>query len=249
MVQTITSIIVIIGIFVINIINYILLDSLFQIHELREREHLLQQQILFQENKYNQISTTYRNTRKILHETQRHYHYVQECAEQKNYDMIQQFLSTAISDLEHCFNRINTGSLVIDSFVSSHLTMAEHEHIQYETNIQVTAERIPVDEYTLCILLGNLLDNSMQECRRILPPHSRFIQVEIFTLDTEFVLHVVNSTRIRTCEDEKNDLEYQLYHGYGLENVKTITDHFNGTYVFSQEGNVYNAVIIIPIMQ
>lgn len=74
--QSISILVIIAGLFTINIINYILLDNLLYVKELREREHYLQQQILFQEDKYSQISTAYRNTRAILHETKRHFFYI-----------------------------------------------------------------------------------------------------------------------------------------------------------------------------
>ena len=243
--ETISGIIVIAGLIIINVVNYIMLDSLLEINALREKERIMEQQILFQENKYNQISTTYRSTRKILHEVKRHFFYIQECANQKNYDNIKQYLKTAIVDMEHSYSKINTGNLVIDAFVSSHLTLAEHEHISYETDIHVNTELIPIDDYTLCIILGNLLDNSMQECRKIQPPHPRSIKLEIFTSNTEFVIHIINSSDVEKLND--SDMEYKLYHGYGLENVKNLTKQFNGTYMFVQEQNTYDSAIIIPI--
>ena len=248
-IQIVSTLIIIIGIFIINIINYVLLDNVLFVKELKNREYYLQQQILFQENKYNQISTAYRNTRAILHETKRHFFYIQECAEKTDYDSIQAYLKKAIFDLENCFSRINTGNLVIDAFVSNHLSLAEQEHIQYETDINIVADIIPIDDYNLCILLGNLLDNSMQECRKIQSPHPRKITVEIFTTDTEFVLHVQNSAHIRKEKSEKEDIEYKLYHGYGLENVRKIVDNFNGTYLFTEEDNQCDSIIVIPIIK
>lgn len=248
-VQTVSTLIIITGVFIINIINYILLDNLVYVKELRDREHYLQQQILFQENKYNQISTTYRNTRSILHETKRHFFYIQECAEKSDYDRIQDYLKKAILDLENCFSRINTGNLVIDAFVSSHLSMAEQEHIQYETDISIAVDSIPIDDYNLCILLGNLLDNSMQECRNIQPPHPRKITVTIFTTETEFILHVQNSAHIWKEKTKKEDVEYNLYHGYGLENVRKIVDYFNGSYLFTEDDNQCDSIIVIPIIK
>lgn len=235
------------GLFIMNIINYVLLESLFRVKDLEQQKQQLELQHTYQVNKYSQISSAYRNTRSILHETKRHFFYIQECAGQQDYEHILQYLQTAMVNMENAYNRVNTGNLVIDSFLSNHLSIAAKESIQYETNIQISPDRIPVDDYNLSILLGNLLDNSLQECRRITPPHPRFIQVEIHTTESEFMIHVANSSRNTNEDSMKHDLEYQLFHGYGIENVKKITTNYNGSYDMLQSENVYDVIIIIPI--
>lgn len=245
--QSIAYTISIAGLFVMNIVNYVLLESLFHVKDLEEQKQQLELQHTYQANKYSQISSAYRNTRSILHETKRHFFYIQECAGQKDYEHILQYLKTAMVNMENAYNRVNTGNLVIDSFLSNHLSIASKESIQYETNIQISPDRVPVDDYNLSIILGNLLDNSLQECRRIMPPYPRFIKVEMRTTEREFLIHVVNSSRNIDNDNAKNDLEYQLFHGYGIENVKKITTNHNGSYDMIQKENLYDVVIIIPI--
>lgn len=235
------------GLFVINIVNYILLENLFRVKILEEQTQQLELQHTYQSNKYSQISSAYRSTRSILHETKRHFFYIQECAGRQDYEHILQYLQTAMVNMENAYNRVNTGNLVIDSFLSNHLAIAEKESIQYKTILQIEPEKIPVDDYNLSILLGNLLDNSLQECRRIAPPYPRVIQVEMRTTNKEFVIHVANSSRSTNDNNMKNDLEYQLFHGYGIENVKNITNRYNGSYDMLQKENLYDVVVIIPI--
>lgn len=247
--ESISHTIAIAGLFVMNIVNYVLLESLFHMKDLEEEKQQLELQHTYQANKYSQISSAYRNTRSILHETKRHFFYIQECAGQQDYEHILQYLKTAMVTMENAYNRVNTGNLVIDSFLSNHLSIAAKESIQYDTNIQIVPDRVPVDDYNLSILLGNLLDNSLQECRRITPPHPRFVNVEIRTTEREFVIHVANSSRCTDAHNMKNDLEYQLFHGYGIENVKKIANIHNGSYDMLQKENVYDVVIIIPIYE
>lgn len=247
--ESISHTIAIAGLFVMNIVNYVLLESLFHVKDLEEQKEQLELQHTYQANKYSQISSAYRNTRSILHETKRHFFYIQECAGQKDHEHILQYLKTAMVNMENAYNRVNTGNLVIDSFLSNHLSIATKESIEYNTNIQIVPDKVPVDDYNLSILLGNLLDNSLQECRRIAPPQPRFINVEIRTTEREFVIHVANSSRGTDAHNMKNDLEYQLFHGYGIENVKKIATSHNGSYDMLQKENIYDVVVIIPIYE
>ena len=232
-----------------NIVNYVLLESLFHVKDLEEQKQQLELQHTYQANKYSQISSAYRNTRSILHETKRHFFYIQECAGQQDYERILDYLKTAMVNMENSYNRVNTGNLVIDSFLSNHLSIAAKESIQYETNIQISPDRIPVDDYNLSIILGNLLDNSLKECSRSMAPDPGFVKVEMRTTEREFGIHIVNSARNVNEKHNKNDLEYQLFHGYGIENVKNITTHYNGSYDMLQKENMYDVVVIIPIQE
>ena len=57
------------------------------------------------------------------------------------------------------------GNLVIDSFVGYCMNITTELGIRFETNIQIDQSAIPVDDYDLSIIIGNLLDNSINECR------------------------------------------------------------------------------------
>lgn len=247
--QQIINIISIAGLFVINVINYISLDNIFHIKDLEEQKKQLEQQLLFQTNKYSQISAAYRSTRSIIHETKRHFFYLQECAENNDVQHIIPYMKKAMQDMESCYNRINTGNLVIDSFVSNHIAMAEQENIQYSTDIRIDVNKVPVDDYDLSVILGNLLDNSLQECRNIKPPHPRSISVQILTTEKNFVIQIVNTCRNLQEKDMRNDSEYTLFHGYGIENVKKITRQYLGTYDIQQKNNLFDALIVIPILK
>lgn len=236
--------------FIINIINFVLLDNFFTIQNLEEEKLLLNQQVSYQTSKYNQISTAYRNTRSILHDTKKHFMYLQQCIKCNDTEHSIPYMERAMQEMEGTYNRINTGNLVIDCFLSSHLEIAEREGILYTTDINVNPNDIPVEDYDLSVVLGNLLDNTLEECRNIKPPANRSIYVQIFTTDTAFMLHIVNSSEERTDKKHrKDDMEYTLYHGYGLENVRTIIKKYYGSYDFRQQEQYFDVAIMIPIIQ
>ena len=53
--------------------------------------------------------------------------------------------------MEQTFNRINTGNLVIDSFVSNYMMLAEHNNIVFKTNIKVDLDNIQISDYDFSI--------------------------------------------------------------------------------------------------
>lgn len=230
-----------------NIVNYYLLNNVFQVMRLRERENQLIQQIEFQTNKYEQISSAYRNTRSLLHDTKKHYLYIQNCVSQKEYSKVNDYLSEALQHLEHSYSRIHTGNLVIDAFVSSYMEMAKQENIDFITNIQVVAEQIPTDDYDLCVILGNLLDNSINACRLIPPSEKKTIEIELLTLAQEFVIHVTNTQYQNPLKKAPCSTSEELYHGYGVTNIRKLTEKYDGSYSCFSEKQSFETIIVIPI--
>lgn len=207
----------------------------------------MQQQITFQTDKYQQLSAAYRKSRSIVHDTKKHYFSIQSHIKNMEFDKLDEYLKSAITDLENTYAKINTGNLVIDAFVSSYLDIAAEEGIQFDTDIHVDPDRIPVKDYDLCVILGNLLDNSLQACHKIVPPLKRRIQVQLYIdANDTFIIHLGNTIPPKT--DEKNDATDSLIHGYGLENVKSITEAYHGMYSTIAD-QTYDVYVIIPIIE
>lgn len=232
----------------LNIINYHLLNKVLQIADLKEREKQLNQQIDFQTSKYQQISSAYRSTRSLLHDTKKHFLYIQEGIRDGKEEQVLNYLQESLTHLEQSYSRINTGNLVIDAFISNYMTIARQEAIGYITDIQVESSRIPIEDYDLCVVLGNLLDNSLNATRIIPVPNPRQIEIEIFTSKLEFVIHIKN-TRVKTTMDEKSKLHpEELYHGFGITNIQNIVEKYSGTYSCFPEERSFETIIVLPIM-
>ena len=229
--------------YIINAVHYFLFHFVIRSNVLAAENQRLLQQVAFQTDKYQQISTAYKNTRGILHDTKKHFLYLGSCIDSGNYGAVQGYLPSAISKLEQSYNRINTGNLVVDAFVSNYLSIAENEGILFVTDIQIDPSRIPVGDYDLCIVLGNLLDNSLQAVRRILPPMKREIHVHLFHKNSNFVIHITNSI---TPDAAAPDARGSLDHGYGCRNVEQVTLKSNGVYSHWTEEGKYIAVVSFP---
>lgn len=233
-----------VGLLFSNIINYYLLNNLLNVKKLEQEQSQLNQQINYQTVKYQQISTAYRNTRRLIHDTKKHYFFIQQCIEDKKYDIISDYLKQSIKDIEVSYNRINTGNLVIDAFVSNYISICEKEGIEIQTNIQVNISRIPIEDYDFSIILGNLLDNSINACRKIATPKPRQLVITLRTTHKKFIIYIKN----KTCSDDNNAKKNELVHGFGTTNIENITLKYYGNYTHFIEHDWYHAVVAIPIM-
>lgn len=141
------------GILVANVLNYFLLDNLMKVKELEQQKIQMDKQFEYETDKYQQISTVYRDSRRFIHDAKKHFFFIQNCMIEKNYDSVIPYLQEAVKDIENTHNRINTGNLVIDAFVSNHQSIAEQENIEFLTDIQINNENVVIADYDFSVIL------------------------------------------------------------------------------------------------
>lgn len=183
-------------ILILNITNYFILERIKYTHKLVLKNTQLEQQINFQKNKYSQLSTTYRNTRRVVHDTKKHHFTILKYIEEKRYDELNTYVKASYEDLENTYSLFNTGNLVIDSLLSNYSNMAKENSIVFSTSLNLEAVRIPIEDYDLCIILGNLLDNCINACKK-LAVSDRWIKLSIY-------IDAYDKFRIDCCNSTKN---------------------------------------------
>lgn len=235
---------VLICLILLNVTNFILISYSIKSSEQEYELRYMKQQMEYQQNKYIQLGSAYKTNRKVLHDTKKHYFTIQQYIDQQDYDSLRSYLQYAQKDMEQCYVRINTGNLVIDSFVSNFLNIAKENQITFHHSIHVDAELIPLNDYELCIILGNLLDNCLNACVKS-ECLLRRVTLEIYTHEHRvFSIHTSNS--YRSDIDGHAGYEPDFNHGYGLQNIEAIVTKNHGIYKTDAKDN-YEVTIAIPI--
>ncbi len=234
------------GFLIINYVNYILLVISAKTHAEKEKTQYIMQQNEFQKDKYNQLSSAYKKLRKYQHDTKKRFLYIQECVNSEKYDAIIPYLDNSLDELNNSYSRINTGNLVIDSFVSNYMLISEEQGIQFCSDLKIDSSLIPIDDYDLSIIIGNLLDNSINACNQIEKDKEKFLKLYIQTnTDSEqFIIHIINSKTNQLKTSKSNELS----HGYGLINVKDHIDKYFGIMNSNESENEFEISLIIPLL-
>ena len=232
---------------IMNLINYILLSNTLNQQQIRLQLENQKRQLHFQSDKYEQLSNVYRDSRRIIHEVKRYNIYIENCIREKQYDKLLDFINECNLDIEKKFVVVNTGNLVIDSMISNYFSMAKERSIDFRYTIRISKEDIPLHDYDLCIILGNLLDNSFQACKNYDGTDSEhpspFVELKIHKKDHFLVINIENSVY---SEMSDKSSAYTLYHGFGLSNVINTVEKYHGLYYQKTEDHIYKTTISIP---
>ena len=237
------EILIILALFILlNVINYYILTNIINQSQIKEELRLSKLQLDYQSNKYLQLSNAYRDTRRIVHEVKRHNAFMLSCIERNEYDKLKDYIDKYGNELESRYVKVNTGNLVIDTFVTNYSSLANDNNIKFNYEIKLDREDIPITDYDLCILLGNLLDN----CFNAVSGDNFYISIKIFTKERFFVLYAENPASEDIPNSSRTD---NLHHGYGINNMCDITEKYNGLYFQKIEDGIYKTTISIPIFR
>lgn len=228
---------------VLNVINFILIKNNQAFVAMKFANTQMEQQIGFQKEKYEQLSQSYRNNRRLIHDVKKHYYSIQEYIHRNNLQGLLEYTHSAIDDLESTYVKYNTGNLVIDSLLTNYDTVYEANHIHFSVHLNVDCGQIPIKDYDLCIVLGNLLDNALQANDKI-EILEREVLIEIETTEnSKFRIHSENPLPEHDFDVQKNI----LHHGYGLENMKKVVSENHG-FVTIRMAEYFVIDILIPII-
>ncbi len=238
-------IVLLLFLFVINVVNYVLLGNVLKAEELEQKNQMLDNQLIRQKQRYDQLGEAYREIRSFVHDTKKHFNCINECVKRKEYDVITAYTQEAMADLESRYATVNTGCLAIDALVSNFMLQTRSKGIQLTTSLKMEAQRVPVSEYHLAIILGNLLDNALNACQGQLNPKIvlKIQQVE----DNAFAIYIANTYVTGTDDKVLQNLdEMDFIHGYGLDNVKKSVRAYNGIMRVKHEQDMYSVAIVFP---
>lgn len=153
-------------------------------------------------------------------------------------DSGKEFIDKTISQLDRVPVYFNSGYTAIDSILSTKFALAKSKDIQTFSFLQI-AHLSHDEEYNIAIILGNLLDNAIEN----IGSEERIIKVKIVCTD-HIMIRVENSTDSKEIPPITNKGDI-VNHGLGLESVRTIAMMYDGELLIDLKDNHFIAVVIM----
>lgn len=162
-------------------------------------------------------------------------------------DAMVKYLNDLESELDSIDTQYHTGNLNVDAILNSKLSIAEKDKIRIKCDATVPPV-LTVNELDICVILGNLLDNAMESCRKLENTDDRFIRVYIGILKKQLYISVTNAT------NESVKMRTDTYfttkrgeHGFGLKRVDNCVKKYDGYLNRQNEPGVFATEILLPL--
>ncbi|TCK98573.1 two-component system sensor histidine kinase AgrC [Natranaerovirga hydrolytica] len=132
---------------------------------------------------------------------------------------------------------LNIKDAILAAIIYNKKSLAEEKDIEFDFNINMGIPEYPLKNYELVELLGNLLDNAIEETEKT--PNKK-ISLTLGRIDHKSLIQVTNTTTndidVNKVFEKGYSTKKGKYRGYGLYNVQKIINYYNGIIELSFNG-------------
>ena len=214
---------------------------------MRRQERLALYQASLVENHTREVESMYKKMRAWRHDYHNHVQTLSVLLEEGKTAEAQAFLAKIDRDLVSVDRVYRTGNTMVDAILGSKLALMSAEEIPVDITARVPAS-LSVSDVDLSIIIGNLLDNAIEACRR-LPPDKRFVRIYIAPKkETHLYLCFTNASGGKKEKVGARFLSSKGKEGgLGLWSVDRMVEKYGGYLTRASEDGGFTTEVILPL--
>lgn len=184
------------------------------------------------EQKYNQeLGVAVDSIRSIKHDMSNHLSVISACIDCNDYEKAKRYIHKITEPIDSVNYLLNIEHSVIASILYVKNMLSEKKGIAFETEIDIYDD-ILIDDVDLTILLGNILDNAIEACGKMVN-REKEIKLYIESEKDYFFLDCTNTINQEEIQYKDKELSTtkkdNLNHGFGLRNIQGVVDKYEGS--------------------
>ena len=194
---------------------------------------------------YKMLAEQYRQSERLRHDMKNHIIALTALSRNKEWEKIEDYLKNMEGVVLDTGGDL-TGNKVVDALLYQKRKQAEGEAIKWECDMQ-TPKGCCINEFDLCVLMGNILDNALEACGRMQQEECRFINIQAKAVKKCFLIEVKNSMdrteKFTEGFTKKGDSQE---HGIGLLNVGDVVRGYHGVMNVEAKNGIFVISILVP---
>lgn len=218
--------------FFINILVFDLFRR-FSIYAAEKQEKiLLEQQMDYQQSYYKGLLKANEKTRQIRHDLKNHLRTISILYEDGKQEELIEYLHSTTEALRQTEQFVMTGNPALDALMNIKLNEMKQHGIDCIPEITIP-QNLGLPFSDVVTLLGNLLDNAVNACRKI--PESTVIRLKLTYQEQTLLLHMENP-----CLENET-----APYGIGMKNVEKTVRKYDGMMQADCSDGVYCTDIVL----
>lgn len=215
--------------------------------QLQEKLHLTEIQIAAQQKHMADLQTRIQETRRLRHDIRHHFLVLGNFAKNKDLRGLQEYLGkvSAFSILQPA--EMFCDNTAVNALLGYYKEQAEREQVRTALRVSLY-EKMPVTDTELCIILGNLLENAVEACRRM-ESQDKFIALELSMVSSALLVILVENSyegAVRQAPDGTFlSAKTKGRKGIGISSVLDITEKYNGVSRFEYKDQVFKVSLLL----
>ncbi len=204
---------------------------------------------------YRMLKEQYSQSERVRHDLKNHVLALHGLLEKREWEKMGRYLKNMESQAGLENGGEVTGNRVVDVLLHQKGKRAKGKGIDWECDVQMP-KSCGIDEFDLCVLFGNILDNAVEACERQQDSRShstgagekqQFIRIQAKAVKKCFLLEVRNSTGMEDKRAAGVCAKNPKGHGIGLLNVRDVVEKYDGVMETEVLDGVFTVSVLVPL--
>lgn len=233
-------------------VSYVALKVLEISHSRTQLEEALKyadKNMMAQMKQYDSLASHMDEMRKARHDLRQHLAVVQSYIERDDRTGLAEYIDIYKSKLPSDMAELFCSNEVVNAIISYYVSLARDAGIPFMTKVDYPRD-CPLPDTDMTVLLGNLLENAVEACKREAGDsagQAQFIKLRIRKRGQSTLMVMVdNPCRKPVAFDGDTPLSSKRDGaGIGVASVREIASRYDGEAVFEQKDGVFYASVIL----
>lgn len=213
--------------------------------KIKEELEISKIKVSLQREQYDMLKKNIEESRRMRHDLKHHIIALKGLVDKEDIEGVRNYVYDYCRDEELDEGIPICKNYAVDSIIQHYLRVAKKNLIKIKIAINIPKELYKL-ENDLCIILGNLLENSVEACIRQLK-EEKFINLSIKMQDEKIIAILIENSfegKIN-CRNGIFISSKRNEAGIGIESVKSITKKHCGIANFKYKNNIFEVSILI----
>ena len=214
---------------------------------LEENIGIIERQIELQSEQYDMLTWQINETRAMQHDMRQHTAALNSFAAEGDIEGIKGYLKNFCGDMPRVSEYLHCENAAVNALINYYIAVCKKEYIHFKVQMHI-GKKLNIPNNLLCVLLGNLLENAVEACRRM-ETGERFITLSAGITSGILGINVDNSFNGRIYKKNGVYLSSKRCNceGIGLSSIKNIAEKYGNGVVFSYDAKVFRATVLLQV--
>lgn len=231
----------------INILFYVLISQNQKLQKHKYELQLTKERIESYEKHAEEVAIVWDNIKRVRHDLNNHFIYLQAQLELGNVDKCKTYLSEMQSEITSMGSLIKTGNSVIDYMINVKLSRVSQTQVLVSGNVGEFAD---IKDADMTCVLGNILDNAIEALENV--ESDRRLELH-FTGTKNCRIILCKNTVSASVLDGNGDLTTTKtdkdFHGLGHMIVEDIVQKYGGFTDYFESDGMFGVQLSFPVIE
>lgn len=224
----------------LNVYLFYLFEHIAENIRLKQQAARLEEMSKMQYSYYHNLEAKYQNSRKVIHDVNRHLQVIEAMQEQ---DQMQSYIQNMKETLHHYTQEVYSKHPILNVILQEKMLEAKR------ASIEVTYKIAPVDfrfmkDTDVTVVFANLLDNAIDACKEV--NQSRYLSLQIDQVHHFLVIIIENSRKAIPLQGKSTKVGHE---GLGLVNVRQTIESYGGNMQMETDEQSFKIHLYVPIYE